>query len=764
MDEGNRLDEAYRLVACLAFADNQGNAALVDSASTDIFDSAANGQQTGQSNGDFTARAPKRALPSNSPPRSTLPTSSFLPVASTSKPAASPALAALTAFLNAKKDGHMSKEDMDVLRSLHNNIEAENVNQREGEVHTPNKAEMRLGGWSAGTPRETPRYTKAMPGLGESTPVASSVYNTPGSAFALGSSTPLKGTPSKANPYQVRYLGPGMSPRRMLGKATSSSGIKPLFQFSVPAQDESATKKRRVKGTDTLEVEVVPSTPSKTLSGTQSMPNLAAILASPAVNDKGKSRAAPHPLSQSITSTPPRDPVAVGKRRAADIMLSLIEEQTAPIEAAKANGAHTSDIIINPYDVTTPQSAAPSTPASKASHDTPRKSILRSSVRETPMRGAAAKLEANRGRPLSTLERASGVKPWAAPSPRKVKLDLPAEEKEKDEVDDMFESSPAPTQKTVPAEPPRKSIPAPEPFKAPEVPVLDTPARPLPTHKSSFTFHTSSDSPSRDAALASFSNKEALPKAPSFDFTSTTAEETPKDAATSSFFSVDTAISSAAKKTDQFDSSKLFLSAKDSALKIDKAALPFYTFTMKPAADKDSESAKQAKATALKATPPAFAFTLAPSKTITAATASHTDDEEWSCDLCMLKNPASAKEKCTICEAPRPAAKSTSAASGTPSAFTVPAPVAPAVGPPTSSEWTCSLCMLKNPGSAKEKCQICEAPRPAPVATTTAAPTPFQFGSFAPPKRPEGEWTCSVCMCHSPSTAQKCVVCESPRS
>jgi hypothetical protein len=26
-------------------------------------------------------------------------------------------------------------------------------------------------------------------------------------------------------------------------------------------------------------------------------------------------------------------------------------------------------------------------------------------------------------------------------------------------------------------------------------------------------------------------------------------------------------------------------------------------------------------------------------------------------------------------------------------------------------DWECSLCMLKNPDSAKEKCQICEAPR-----------------------------------------------------
>jgi len=740
-----------------ALAHGQGTNAPVTPAPTDVFNTSITNQTNGKPTGLMTSsRAPKRSLPSDSPPRSTQPTQSFLPVASGPKSTASPALTALTAFLNAKKDGHMSKEDLDVLRVLHNNIEAENAGQREGEVHTPNKAEMRLGGWSAGTPRETPRFTKSMPGLGDSTPLNTSVYNTPGSAFSVGTSTPLKGTPNKSNPYQVRYLGPGMSPRRMLGKATSSSGIKPLFQFSVPAQDESVTKKRRVDGSGTLDVEVV-STPSKALPSTRSMPNLAASTASPAKTDKGKPRGAPHPLSQSISSTPPRDPVAVGKRRAADIMLSLIEEQTAPIKAAQANGAHTSDIIINPYDITTPQSATPSTPASKGSYESPRKSILRSSVRETPMRGAAAKLEANRGRTLTTLERASGVKSWDAPSPRKVKLDLPAAEKEQDEVDDMFDAAPTPVEEpTSPAEPKRKAIPAPEPFKAPEVPVLDTPARLAPVKKTSFTFQSGTDSPSRDAAFASFSKQEPPAKAPTFNFASATSNETPKDTTMSSYVNETTAIASSAKKTNQFVATKAFLSSKDTALNIDKAALPFYTFTVKSMTKDESQSTKAAKALALKAIPPTFDFSLVAAPASSAPVSSELD-KAWDCDLCMLKNPATAKEKCQICEAPRPGAKASAPA----------APAAPAAPTPApadlNSDWSCSLCMLNNPGTAKEKCQICEAPRPKSVAS---APKPaisaFQWGAAAP-KQNNSEWVCSTCMCRSPLDAQKCVVCESPR-
>lgn len=139
------------------------------------------------------------------------------------------------------------------------------------------------------------------------------------------------------------------------------------------------------------------------------------------------------------------------------------------------------------------------------------------------------------------------------------------------------------------------------------------------------------------------------------------------------------------------------------------------------------------------AKPAAFTWTLAqPSANV----------GEWTCSTCMLKNPASATTKCTICQADRPSQPKSSA-------------------PPSinAGEWTCSTCALKNPASATTKCTICEADR-ADLPNSSAAPAAFDWSASGfKPKVAAGAWTCSMCMCSNPATAtEKCTVCEGPRT
>ncbi|KAG8220879.1 hypothetical protein J3R82DRAFT_2376 [Butyriboletus roseoflavus] len=107
-----------------------------------------------------------------------------------------------------------------------------------------------------------------------------------------------------------------------------------------------------------------------------------------------------------------------------------------------------------------------------------------------------------------------------------------------------------------------------------------------------------------------------------------------------------------------------------------------------------------------------------------------TSAQTWLCSLCGLLNTASAKEKCTICDAPRQAPT----LSSSPSPAPTPAPISPtptATAPPPTSKksfdwsaagltppskpesgnWMCSVCSLSNPASATDKCSICDAPR-----------------------------------------------------
>jgi hypothetical protein len=130
--------------------------------------------------------------------------------------------------------------------------------------------------------------------------------------------------------------------------------------------------------------------------------------------------ARPSPLSRSAESPAPPSPreqqsIEQGKRRAADIVKELMEKEIGPIETLSKRDY----MVINPYDLT-PATSTPAAPTSSLSKSvsrsaTPKKSILRSSLKgsaSTPLSGAAAKLEAYKpGRKLTTLELLEGKRP-----------------------------------------------------------------------------------------------------------------------------------------------------------------------------------------------------------------------------------------------------------------------------------------------------------------------------------------------------------------
>ena len=137
----------------------------------------------------------------------------------------------------------------------------------------------------------------------------------------------------------------------------------------------------------------------------------------------------------------------------------------------------------------------------------------------------------------------------------------------------------------------------------------------------------------------------------------------------------------------------------------------------------------------------------------------------WSCDVCMISNPAE-KTKCVACETPNTKA---AAAAANPEE---------SKAPPVKSDdlfakfmkksggnWSCDVCMISNPAD-KTKCVACETPN-----TKAAAANPEE--SKAPPAKsddlmakfltkPGANWTCDVCMISNNADKAKCAACETP--
>jgi hypothetical protein len=339
----------------------------------------------------------------------------------------------------------------------------------------------------------------------------------------------------------------------------------------------------------------------------------------------------------------------------------------------------------------------------------------------------------------------------------------PTPERDDEEVDELMEESPAPSrQRSPPPAPVEKPAPAdtsrplpkmPAPFQAPafKAPEISSPARPV------LSFSPSPAKPRQTSA----STNMAPPPVPTPKFTPSAHVPTPPMA------EIENSTLASISRTSTKSSKPLSPAQK---VALNKPVDSLAKFVFKISAPKTAACAAAEKA-ALANPLETFSFDLTAPST-SSKTSSFTmsqippqnKEAPWTCSLCSLQNPASAKEKCTICEAPRPAEKTT------PPAFTQPAGASSfgsqmfnSMKDPATGEWTCDTCMLKNPDSAKDKCTVCEARRPAPKPAGAA----FAFGS-APP-RPSttsagGPWTCSLCMLQNPDSAkEKCQICEAKR-
>jgi hypothetical protein len=338
------------------------------------------------------------------PTMSRKPLPSFLPQATTGQSAAS---IALTAFVEAKKGETMTAQDMRVMRTLMEDIEAEQPNGSSSQNR-----------WTAGidSPRQVKSIRESQAPAGPSTPnrLVDSVRGSPGPLFSVGSPARSDAGANGESPAsrRIRYLGPGMSPKRMLNKSRTSE--KPLFTSDVAEESEPKRQK----------TEAAPTTPESHASSIEPSPSKPPV---PSFTSRALDRtknlstpARPSPLSRvnSPTTASPKEQQSIesGKRRAADIVKELMEKEIGPIETLSKRDY----MVINPYDL--PSSAATSRSDSTSSlsksvsrNATPKKSILRSSLKgstSTPLSGAAAKLEAYKpGRKLTTLELLDGKRP-----------------------------------------------------------------------------------------------------------------------------------------------------------------------------------------------------------------------------------------------------------------------------------------------------------------------------------------------------------------
>ena len=180
---------------------------------------------------------------------------------------------------------------------------------------------------------------------------------------------------------------------------------------------------------------------------------------------------------------------------------------------------------------------------------------------------------------------------------------------------------------------------------------------------------------------------------------------------------------------------KAKLSPKEEALAMSVDELPKYTFSVESTSSSAGPSLSAARNSVLSLAItclPIYEFTTtsAPVRatngfnwTAAGMKAPTTFAQTWTCSLCSLQNSAGAKEKCTVCDAPRQATTDSSSPSQTPTPAVTPASSDPPKGfdwgaaglaPPPKREsgtWVCSVCSLSNDASAADKCSICDAPR-----------------------------------------------------
>uniref|UniRef100_A0A3B5QTR2 E3 SUMO-protein ligase RanBP2 n=1 Tax=Xiphophorus maculatus TaxID=8083 RepID=A0A3B5QTR2_XIPMA len=116
---------------------------------------------------------------------------------------------------------------------------------------------------------------------------------------------------------------------------------------------------------------------------------------------------------------------------------------------------------------------------------------------------------------------------------------------------------------------------------------------------------------------------------------------------------------------------------------------------------------------------------------------------QWDCDVCEVRNEASA-DKCVSCQTPNPASKSSTVAPAAPAA---PAGSGFAANFAMKDEqWDCNVCLVRNEGSAAQ-CVSCQSPNPNPSLEA-------MFG------KKEGEWDCDACLVRNKASSNECVACK----
>ncbi|KAK1805147.1 hypothetical protein P4O66_019494, partial [Electrophorus voltai] len=151
----------------------------------------------------------------------------------------------------------------------------------------------------------------------------------------------------------------------------------------------------------------------------------------------------------------------------------------------------------------------------------------------------------------------------------------------------------------------------------------------------------------------------------------------------------------------------------------------------------------------------------------------------WNCDTCLVQNKSSDK-KCVACQSPHP---STDSKSDSKTAKIPAASLSSLFAPPAGS-WECDTCLVQNK-SEVVKCVACDTAKPgtgvkpaltlppaseassqcttpAPSATSTSI-TSGLLGFGDKFKKPEGAWSCDVCMVENKAQDVKCVACQSAK-
>lgn len=138
---------------------------------------------------------------------------------------------------------------------------------------------------------------------------------------------------------------------------------------------------------------------------------------------------------------------------------------------------------------------------------------------------------------------------------------------------------------------------------------------------------------------------------------------------------------------------------------------------------------------------------------------------EWECSMCLIRNKQTA-DKCVACETPRDQAPKSVTSGSLPSLK--PPPIKNTFGDafkPKSDTWECSACMVRNKSDVNE-CVACCTKKPGastPAAASSSAPkletTDAGFKSLVAQQK-ASKWECDACMTRNDAERNKCVCCE----